>query len=236
MRDRRSFLILTGTVMLITVWVGGCASLIGPSESIVHVAATQDRAKSARLNQMGMKALDCGDTAEATQKFLASTAADESYGPAHNNLGMLHYQEGNLYQAILAFETAMELMPHDPVVYYNLGLTLESAGKVHEAMDLYWRAVEMDPVNPNFLGNLVRLRVRLGETGPDLIVQLQDLALIETRSDWRGWADRQLALEQNDALDRGPDPPDFNSADDEEDELKLESSLDDSIIELTPAS
>jgi hypothetical protein len=45
-----------------------------------------------------------------------------------------------------------------------------------------------------------------------------------------------LALEQNDALDRGPDPPDFNSADDEEDELKLESSLDDSIIDLTPAS
>jgi len=217
-----------------TVLMGGCASLIGDNESIVRVASKQDPAKAARLTRMGMDALEQGDSAEASTKFLAAVAADEAYGPAHNNLGLLHFDQGNLYQAVLAFETAMELMPHDPVVYYNLGLTLEAAGKVHEAMELYWQAVEMDPVNPNFLGNLVRLRVRLGEAGPDLITQLQDLALIETRPNWRRWADRQLALSTNDALDRGPDAPEFDAED--EDEMELDPSENNSIIDLTPAS
>lgn len=233
MRLWRSFWILNVPIMVVIGSMAGCASLTGENESIVHVAATQDPAKAARLTRMGMEALEFGDIREASAKFLAAVAADEAYGPAHNNLGLLHYDQGNLYQAVLAFETAMELMPHDPVVYYNLGLTLEAAGKVHEAMDLYWRAVEMDPANPNFLGNLVRLRVRLGETGPDLITQLQDLALIETRPTWRRWADRQLALTYNDTLDRGPETPEFNSDDEE---MELEPSENRSIIDLTPPS
>ena len=75
-----------------------------------------------------------------------------TYGPAHNNLGLMHYEQGNYYQAVLAFEQAMDLMPQDPTVLNNLGLTLEAAGKIHEALDLYMQAAEMDPVNPNLPG------------------------------------------------------------------------------------
>jgi tetratricopeptide (TPR) repeat protein len=198
-------------LMTMIVWTVGCASLTDREEAIIHVQAARNPEKAARLTLLGVKAMQHADTDRATEKFLEAIAADESYGPAHNNLGLLHYEQGNLYQAVLALERAMELMPDDPSVLYNLALTLESAGKVHEALDLYWQTIEMDPVNPHFLGNLVRLRVRLGETGPDVVAQLQDLVLIETRPDWRGWADRLLALEFNDSLDRGPVTPDFNT-------------------------
>ena len=198
-------------VILMAVWKLGCASLKDSNESIIRVQASQDTGKAVRLTLSGVKAMEHGNLDVAADKFLSAVKADEAYGPAHNNLGLLHYEQGNFYQALLAFERAMELMPDDPVVYYNLGLTLQAAGKVYEAMDLYWQAVEMDPENPHFLGNLVRLRVELGEEGPEVTAQLQDLALIETRPAWRRWADNQLALTFNDILDRGPETPDFNS-------------------------
>ncbi len=221
-------------VILMAVCVAGCASLKDNNESIIRVQSSHDTGKASRLTLLGVKAMEGGDMDRAAEKFLAAVEADEAYGPAHNNLGLLHYEQGNFYQAVLAFERAMELMPDDPIVYYNLGLTLQAAGRVNEALDLYWQAVEMDPVNPNFLGNLVRLRVRLGEEGPELTTQLQDLALIETRPDWRRWADRQLALTFNDNLDRGPATPDFNSNRNDRGDGDKEPG--DNIIDLTPTS
>ncbi len=216
------------------VFAAGCASLTDNGETIIQVQATQNPAKAQRLTLVGVRAMHNGNIDHAVEKLMQAIEADEAYGPAHNNLGLLHYEQGNLYQAVLAFEQAMELMPYDPIVYYNLGLTLEAAGKVHEAMDLYWQAIEMDPTNPNYLGNLCRLRVRLGETGPDLVAQLQDLILIETRPDWRRWADRQLALDLNDALDRGPKTPEFNTGGDRRDGKERERA--DNVIDLTPTN
>lgn len=212
----------------------GCASL-REREQIIRVQSAQNPVEAARLTLLGVKALHHGEIDRATAKFLSAVAADETYGPAHNNLGLLHYEQGNLYLAVLAFEQALDLMPQDPAVYYNLALTLESAGKTFEAMDLYTQAVEMDPTNPQLLGNLVRLRVRLGEDDPTLVTQLQDLILIETRPDWRRWADRQLALTYNITLDRGPAAPDFNTGGDRDRQsVDDEAVLQSKIIELTP--
>ena len=197
--------------MLMAAPVAGCASLIDRNESMIQVETSRDAVKARRLTLAGVKAMNTGHIDYAFDRFMEAVAADETYGPAHNNLGLLHYDHGELYDAVLSFERASELMPADPIVFYNLGLALEAAGRIHEAMDLYWQAVEMDPTNPNFLGNLVRLRVRLGENSPEVIAQLQDLVLIETRPDWRRWADRQLALEMNPMLDRGPAAPEFST-------------------------
>ena len=220
------------TSTLLVMGALGCATWNRPLESVIHIDAKQNPAKAQRLTLAGVKALDDNEIDRATTKFISAIAADPTYGPAHNNLGLLHFDQGNLYQAVLAFEQAMEYMPADPIVFYNLGLTLESAGKVHQARELYEQAVAADPVNPVFLGNLVRLQVRLGETGPEVETRLQDLILIETRADWRRWADGLLALEFNDALDRGPETPDFNTGDD--DAAPPEFRIEDRVIELTP--
>ena len=221
------------TAALLVVTFVGCTSLKQAGDSVVRVNATRNPAKAARLTLAGIKAFHIGAPDEALQKFTAAIAVDETYGPAYNNLGLLYYEQNNLYDAILAFESAMDYLPTDPTVYYNLGLALEAAGKTHEAMDLYLQAVEMDPANPIFLGNLVRLRVRLGENDPSLVAQLRDLVLIETRPAWRRWADGQLALHYNDSLDRGPETPDFNT---QADRKQSTASEQNKTIDLTPPS
>ena len=212
----------------------GCAAWRKKNnESIIHIEASQNPDRAAKLTHVGIAALGKGKIDVAKEKFLAAVDADLAYGPAHNNLGLMHYEQGNLYQAVLAFEQAMEFMPQDPTVLYNLALTLESAGKVYEALDLYMQASEMDPANPFFLGNLVRLRVRMGDHDPSLVAQLQDLVLIETRPDWRRWADHQLAIRFNPILDRGPETPEFDPDEDDE-ESGRDRNVDDQIIDLSP--
>ena len=213
----------------------GCA-MLQDGEQIIRVSTSQNPTEAARLTLVGIKALDNGEIERAADKFRAAVLADETYGPAHNSLGLMHFEDGNLFQAILEFERAMELMPQDPAVYYNLGLTLETAGKVFEAMDLYMQAVEMDPTDPIYLGNLVRLRVRLGEFDPTLVTQLQDLILIETRPDWRRWADQQLSLNFNPTLDRGPDPPEFDTGGGSDRDIDDDAYLKSKIIELSPVT
>lgn len=211
----------------------GCSSLQNTSESIVRVETKQNTARANRLTYAGIRSLNKGEIDLAAKRFREAVEADFAYGPAHNNLGLMHYEQGNLYQAVMAFEQAREFMPNDPAVVYNLGLALESAGRIDEALDLYYTATEMDQANPNFLGNLVRLRVRMGEQDEELLQQLEDLVLIETRPDWRRWADSQLGLTMNLALDRGPETPDLENAANDASEGRR-SDIQDKIIDLTP--
>ena len=121
MNRRQPLRLYLGCAVLLMAACGvGCASLKDTNESIIRVHSGQDTGKASRLTLSGVKAMETGYLDHAAEKFLGAVRADESYGPAHNNLGLLHYERGNFYQAVLAFERAMELMPHDPVVYYNL--------------------------------------------------------------------------------------------------------------------
>lgn len=222
-------------VLVALALTSGCA-VLQDGEHIIRVSTSRNPTEAARLTLVGIKALDNGEIERAADRFRSAVHADETYGPAHNSLGLMYFEDGDLFQAILEFERAMELMPQDPAVYYNLALTLETAGKVFEAMDLYMQAVEMDPTEPMYLGNLVRLRVRLDEYDPTLVTQLQDLILIETRPDWRRWADQQLSLTYNPTLDRGPDPPEFDTGGGDDREIDEDAYLKSKIIELSPVT
>lgn len=208
MRARRTAF-LAGITTLLLVGMGGCAAFNHQNDSLIRIKSSRNTAKAQRFTVAGVNALENGKLEYAKEKLLSAIRADPQYGPAHNNLGLLQFDQGKLYQSVLSFERAKELMPADPAVYYNLGLVLEQAGRTSQALDLYWQAVELDPTEPHFLGNLVRLRRRLGENGPDVVAQLQDLMLIETRPDWRDWAAEQLEVTLNPHLDRGPENPEF---------------------------
>lgn len=211
MRARRTAFSALTTASLLVGMVG-CAAFNDQHDSLIKIESSRNPAKAQRLTLAGVNALENGKPEYAAEKLLSAIRADPKYGPAHNNLGLLQFDDGKLYQAVLSFERARELMPSDPAVYYNLGLALEKAGRKNRALELYWQAVELDPTEPHFLGNLVRLRRRLGENGPDVIAQLQDLMLIETRPDWRDWASEQLEVALNPNLDRGPETPKFGGS------------------------
>ncbi len=235
MRARRTALSTLTTASLL-VGIVGCAAFNDQHDSLIKIESSRNLAKAQRLTLAGVNALENGKPEYAAEKLLSAIRADPQYGPAHNNLGLLQFDDGKLYQAVLSFERARELMPSDPAVYYNLGLALEKAGRKNQALELYWQAVELDPTEPHFLGNLVRLRRRLGEDGPDVVAQLQDLMLIETRPDWRDWASEQLEVTLNPNLDRGPETPEFGGSESTNGRLKNKSQNEPqtTIIDLSP--
>jgi Tfp pilus assembly protein PilF len=123
--------------------------------------------------------------------------ADVTYGPAHNNLGKVYFQEHQLYLAAWEFQYASKLMPDVPEPRNNLGLVLESVGKLDEAVGCYDEALKMGPDNAQFLGNDARARYRRGDRDGYLRSMLQDLLLRDTRSDWSAWAKEELARMDN---------------------------------------
>ena len=47
-------------------------------------------------------------------------------------------------KAIMQFSAALKINPHDPEVYYYLGLANEGAGKLAEAVDMYDKTLTLD--------------------------------------------------------------------------------------------
>ena len=121
-------------------------------------------------------------------------AADSEFGPAHNNLGKIHYRCGRYYDAAREFEIAVGLMPDRPEPLNNLGLVFEAAERFPDAVANFQLARELDPTNPVYVGNLARAMLR--EEYPDRVAissLLDELMLVETRSEWRDWVMEQRA-------------------------------------------
>jgi tetratricopeptide (TPR) repeat protein len=62
-----------------------------------------------------------------------------------NVIGFLHAQQGELSEAIPAFERALALRPDDSVLCFNAAFALQKAGEHERAMALLRRAIERDP-------------------------------------------------------------------------------------------
>jgi Flp pilus assembly protein TadD len=138
---------------------------------------------------------------DAETHFRRALQLDPRSGLAHNNLGTIYYEQGNLYDAANEFQSAANLLPSSPEPRNNLGLTLEAGDKVNEAIVEYQKAVDLDPDNPQLLGNLARAHVRRGDQDDQTKQLLRRLLEIETRPDWRLWAQRELTT----TLPRTPD-------------------------------
>ena len=93
-------------------------------------------------------------------------------------------------------------MPYQAEPRNNLGLVFERAGKINSAAEAYGKAHEIQPDNPEYLGNLARASVRMGESTDETRRLLEELVLKDDRPEWRDWAMSTL-LRINDGRD-GP--------------------------------
>ena len=100
--------------------------------------------------------------AEAEQCLHQSLLADVSFGPAHNTLGKLYFDQKKFYLAAWEFEYAMKTMPNRAEPVNNLGLVYEMVEQTDEAVVHYQKAVDLEPGNPQYVGNLIRARIRRG--------------------------------------------------------------------------
>ena len=171
----------------------GC-SVIGSNTDVVNLAAQRDVDRATHLTQEGIRQLHKGHIPKAKAAFQRAIAADETYGPAHNNLGLLMFEHRDLYSAAWSFQRAIEFMPERGEPTNNLGLTYELAGRMDEAIAMYYTAHELEPVNSEYLGNLTRARTRRGDRDDLLRHEIQQLLFIDTRPEWIAWAEDQLVL------------------------------------------
>jgi Flp pilus assembly protein TadD len=67
---------------------------------------------------------------------------------AHNNLGGLLLQKGQVDQAIAQYQQAVALKPNDAEAQYNLGKALLTSGSLQESIDCFTRALAIRPRSP----------------------------------------------------------------------------------------
>jgi Flp pilus assembly protein TadD len=146
------------------------------------------RADTARA----LKLIEDKKFADAEPVLRRAIEADPTYGPAHNNLGLVYYQLGRLYDAAWEFQNAIKLLPDQPQPHNNLGLVLESALKFNEAEQAYTEAHHLAPQNPEYAGNLARVRIRLGERDEETRRLLEIVIIADTRPEWVEWARSNL--------------------------------------------
>lgn len=196
------------TVFLLPLMSVGCSLISGP-EDIVRLDMRRRPAAAKHLTARAATYLQEDDFVEAERLIRKALEADPQSAAAHNNMGLVHFAQNDLFHAAIEFEQASQCDPSAPAPHNNLGLTFESAGRMSSAIEHYQVAHGMAPTNPEYLGNLIRARLRAGDPPEALRPQLQELKFIERRPDWIEWIDEQLELVTNPWLDRGPETPDL---------------------------
>jgi Flp pilus assembly protein TadD len=101
----------------------------GPySSSTAKDAIVRD---SAAAQKLFTKAAECqeSDPLDAEDLLRQALDADLYHGMAHNNLGVLLLNRGEIYAAVQEFEWARKLLPGHPKPRVNLAIALHQADK-----------------------------------------------------------------------------------------------------------
>ena len=178
--------------ILVGVFLTGC-TLDGSNYHKVLATRQADTEAARAKNTAALKALELEDFEVAEDLLKDALAADVGFGPAHNNLGKVYYEQGKLYLAAWEFEYAIKLMPHHPEPRNNLALVLETVNRFDESISHYESALQLQPDNPELIGNLARAKLRRGDPPEEVKQLLMDLVLKDTRPEWVDWARQRVA-------------------------------------------
>lgn len=184
----------------LTVVMGACAVVLllgacspsarptGPYAPLTE--ADRDPALAQRLT-LEAAAIAAEDPVKAEDLLRRALTADLYHGPAHNNLGVIYLERGELYAAASEFEWARKLMPGHPDPRMNLALTLERAGRIDEAIAAYRTALEVYPGHIASMQALASVQLRHGRADDATAGLLEEIALRGEDESWRRWAREQ---------------------------------------------
>jgi Flp pilus assembly protein TadD len=196
-------------VMMLAAWaVGGCSAL-SPHAATQYTTVVadphRDEAKAIAKTEQAAKLFEKGKCERAEEALQEALVADVMYGPAHNNLGRLYYEQRKYYLAAWEFEYAAKTMSDRPEPYNNLGMVYEAVDRIDQAIAQYSKAHGMAPQNPEYLGNLARALLKKDEHSPEARPLLSDLLLYDTRPTWVRWARETLAVGKLPPTSKGPE-------------------------------
>ncbi|MDJ0762729.1 MAG: tetratricopeptide repeat protein [Myxococcota bacterium] len=97
---------------------------------------------------IGVAQNNLGNPDAAESHYRLAIGYDANLKAAHNNLGLLLLEKGDLTHAEAALNTYLKLSPDDPSAHFNYALVLESMEKPGQARAHYEKATELDPEDP----------------------------------------------------------------------------------------
>ncbi len=174
--------------------LGGCAvkSSSGGNDTPLRGNVAVNTAQAKTDTDAAFDLIRQGKLDDAKRLLLGALAADPMYGPAHNDLGLVHFAQGRDYEAAWSFERAAKLMPKQGEPQNNIGLVYERAGRYADAEAAYRTALDLDSHNIEFIANLARVRVRQGLFDESTTKLLNEIASRDHRPEWVDWARSNL--------------------------------------------
>jgi Tfp pilus assembly protein PilF len=192
----------------------GCASLQSDKGPVhyetIKADPLRDSQTARKLNAQAIESLESCDIKEATALANQALLADVNYGPAHNTLGRIYFQNKEFYLAAWEFEHAARLMPDRAEPINNQGLVYESASQPERAAEFYQEAMALEPGNKDIIANLARVRHRMGLKDIATDDLLKQVILQDSRPAWDNWAREKSATLRDPSTNSDPD---FNSFD-----------------------
>jgi len=160
-----------------------------PTSAVAKLA--EEHAKKLReaeeAYRQGTKALARKDLPQAKKHLTRALQLNPYHGAAHNDLGVVHFLEGRLYEAALEFDAAGRQLPERYESFYNLGMVMEEGAQLRKAAEAYENALKRAPEELSVMENLARTYVELGSNQAEAIKLLEGALLREQRPEWQRW-------------------------------------------------
>jgi tetratricopeptide (TPR) repeat protein len=129
-------------------------------------AAMKSRRQSNKLLLRALKAWKRGETVPAAKLSLEATTIDEANAQAYHLLAITLEKLGHLHKALVTYQKAFQLDPHDPDLILNLGMTAWNTGNMDGAERMFRLYIEIRPDRPegyNNLASVMRDRGKIDE-------------------------------------------------------------------------
>jgi len=108
-------------------------------------------------------------------------------GPAQHLLGLVYFEQGDLYNAAMHLDLASRLLSDRFEPCYNLGRVLEAGGQYDSAIRSYQRSLGRRLDHLETMENLARVRLKAGYRDEETLRLLNRCLDREVRADWVGW-------------------------------------------------
>ncbi len=190
--------IFTTTNILIgaVLFTAGCALSKEEEVADVLLQSTQNQYDARKLNSTSFKT---GLTTTQQRTLLEKAVQkDPFFGPAHNNLGIILYQQNELHHAAEHFNKAASLLSQNPAPLTNLAILHAKLCRWDAALKHAQKAYHRDPHNTH---TLKILALAMSRNSPEFVEfdQILDKLLAKNITNkWRKWAVNQKILNKED--------------------------------------
>jgi len=139
---------------------------------------------------LGLTRQQIGYWQDSETLFRHELEVTENNTLAHNNLGAILDQKGQMDEALRQFQEALRLKPDHAEAHNNLGLALAKKGQMDEALRQFQEALRLNPGHADFHDNVGNALARKGQID-EAIRQFQEA--IGLKPDYP-WAHNHLGL------------------------------------------